>query len=410
MNPTFAMTEAADRSLSRIMENVFPTACGEPPAYLEHSDLRAMFHWLLDRLDQHAPELRSKTLSRPVNAKHFGTLFAPAAPDDDIVLWELLRRCQRDGLIRIHSERKRRDPNLPGWMGTRIIFELEHEPTLRKWFNRPLVTDEARRWQSAVEKWAHAFKRIDLLARPVFAELEKPPEEILSRLAAIPALVADHPLSTYQVSSRLFWGASKVLRGREAWLRELLGLPESALVERMLPVEVAFPCPAPAGILMLENLDSYFSAGNGNWPDCHDFIKVYTQGFRGAAARIRNPNCAQLHFSDQTLPDTARLAAFRIAWFQGGPFSCPVYFCGDMDWSGLSIFRALKPIFPGLKPWKTGYARMLQAAQEGCWHSLGMAGKIGQIPLDTCHDDWLDAHVLAFLKANHRFVDQEVIG
>jgi hypothetical protein len=96
--------------------------------------------------------------------------------------------------------------------------------------------------------------------------------EIVSRLAAIPALVAKHPLSTYQVSARLFWGNSKVLKGQEQWLRELLGLPDGALVERMLLVEIAFPSCPPTGILMLENLDSYFSACNGNWPHCHDFI------------------------------------------------------------------------------------------------------------------------------------------
>ena len=81
-----------------------------------------------------------------------------------------------------------------------------------------------------------------------------------------------------------------------------------------------------------------------------------------------------------------------------------------MDWTGLSIFRSLKPVFPGLKPWKTGYELMLRAAAQGCRHSPEMANKTGQIPLDTSDDDWLDTHVLAFLKANNRFVDQEIIG
>ena len=172
----------------------------------------------------------------------------------------------------------------------------------------------------ALETWAHAFERIDLLARPVFAELGKSADDILSRLAAIPELVAERPLSAYQVSARLFWGNSKVLKGKEQWLCDLLGLPEGAIVERMLPVEVSFPIGLPSGILMLENMDSYFSACNGNWPDCHDVIKIYTHGFRGAAARIRNQAFARLHFSDQALPNPRVLPPSGRNGFKVGHF------------------------------------------------------------------------------------------
>jgi hypothetical protein len=117
-----------------------------------------------------------------------------------------------------------------------------------------------------------------------------------------------------------------------------------------------------------------------------------------------------LHYADQALPEPTRLAAFRDEWFQGGLFSCPICFCGDLDWAGLSIFRSLKPIFPGLTPWKPGYEQMLRAAEQECWHPPEMADKTGQAPLDTSDDAWLDTHVLTFLKTHNRFVDQEVIG
>lgn len=392
------------------MDKTTPSESVEPPAYLEKPDIRRMFHWLLDRLDNLPPERRARRISRSVNSKHFQTLFEPAEPDDDFVLWELINRCQKEGLIRIKSERKRRDPNLPPWIDMRIEFHIESEPILRQWLNRPAMTPEVKQWLFALKKNEHAFDRPDLLARPVFTWLGKPADEIISRLAAIAELVKDRPLTTYQLSSRLFWGSSKVLKGKEQWLSELLGLPEGAIAQRMLPVEVTFSSGPPTGILMLENLDSYFSACNGNWPGCDHFIKIYTQGFRGAALRIRDPACARLHVSDQSLPGLARLAVFRNEWFRGGSFSYPVYFCGDMDWAGLSIFRALKPVFPGLKPWKTGYERMLRAVEQGCGHSPEMAGKTGQTPVDTSDDAWLDTHVLGYLKTNNRFVDQEVIG
>ena len=93
-----------------------------------------------------------------------------------------------------------------------------------------------------------------------------------------------------------------------------------------------------------------------------------------------------------------------------GAFAYPVYFCGDMDWAGLSIFRALKPVFSELKPWKPGYKLMLHAAKQGGGHTLKMAGKTGQTPIETTRNAWLDMHVLSFLKSKNIFVDQEVIG
>lgn len=160
------------------------------------------------------------------------------------------------------------------------------------------------------------------------------------------AQIASHapsaPSISDDLSALLFWGDSKVLKGREQWLCDLLGLPQGAIAQRILPVDVTFPSRSPVGVLMLENLDSYFSAWIGNWPACDNLIKIYTQGFRGTAARIRNPACARLHFSDQCRPVSPQLTTFRNDWFKGGAFAYPVYFCGDMDWAGLSIFRSLK--------------------------------------------------------------------
>lgn len=388
---------------------------GESPAYLNNTDIKAMFNWLLDHLDRQPLEQRVRPISSPVDKKtllFFRTLHDPTKFEDAEVLWQMLQRCEKDGLIRIRSDRKRRDPTKPPWSCKRIVFALdpEGEADLRRWLNRPKVSPEEKAWQRALFNNAQMFKRTDLLTYADFRTLGKPAEDIVSRLAAIAYAVAARPLTARQLSARLFWGNSKVLDGKEQKLCASLGLPQNAILERVLAVEISFPAKPPGGILMLENLDSYFCACNGNWPDCDDLIIVYTQGFRGAAARIRNPAFARLHISDRHLPESARYIAFRDEWYQGGGFSHPVHFCGDMDWAGLSIFRSLKSVFPDLKPWKSGYEQMLSAAEQGNWHSLEMAGKSGQIPLETCNDPWLDTHILAYLKANNRFVDQEVIG
>lgn len=396
------------------MDPARPPTTSDSPAYLNHADIKAMFHWFLDYLDRQPLAERARPISCPVDKKNclfFHTLRNPAQYEDADVLWEMLQRCRKDGLIDI-SGKKRRDPVSAPWSGKRIVFtrDDEHEANLRRWLDRPRQTPEQKAWQRALCDNAHAFKRTDLLTYADFKHLGQSADAIVSRLAAIPATVAGRPSSARRLSARLFWGNSKALDGKEQKLCDSLGLPRGAILERVLPVKIAFPAKPPAGILMLENLDSYFSACNGNWPDCDDLIIVYTQGFRGAAARIRDPAVARLHISDQHLPEPAHYAAFRDAWYRGDGFSYPVCFCGDMDWAGLSIFRSLKSVFPGLEPWKTGYERMLSAAEQGTWHTLETAGKSGQTPIETCNDPWLDRHVLAYLKANYRFVDQEVIG
>lgn len=392
------------------MDSIPSSDTTQPPAYLQNSDIRMIFHWFLDRLDHIPSAQRTNCISRVVSPKNFRRLFEPDEPDDDEVFWKLILRCQADGLIRISSDKKRRDPGQPPWSGKRIIFRQKSEAPLRQWLNRPIITPDEVKWRRALKAKADAFLRPDLIERPVFTGTGKSPEQIISRLAAIPELVKDRPLTARHLSALLFWGDSKVLKGREQWLCDLLELPLGAIAERILPVDVTFPSRSPAGVLMLENLDSYFSACIGNWPDCDNLIKIYTQGFRGTAARIRNPACARLHFSDQCRPASSLLTAFRNDWFKGGTFSYPVYFCGDMDWAGLSIFRALKPVFSDLEPWKPGYNRMLQTAQQGGGHPPEMAGKTGQTPIETTHNTWLDMHILSFLKSKNLFVDQEVIG
>jgi hypothetical protein len=53
---------------------------------------------------------------------------------------------------------------------------------------------------------------------------------------------------------------------------------------------------------------------------------------------------------------------------------------------------------------------MLHAAKQGDGHTLKMAGKTGQTPIETTRNAWLDTYVLSFLKSKNIFVDQEVIG
>jgi hypothetical protein len=92
------------------MDSIFSSDTKQPPAYLQNSDIRLMFHWFLDRLDNIPAAQRTNRISRVISPKNFRRLFVPDEPDDDEVLWKLILRCQTDGLIRISSDKKRRDP------------------------------------------------------------------------------------------------------------------------------------------------------------------------------------------------------------------------------------------------------------------------------------------------------------
>jgi len=91
-------------------------------------------------------------------------------------------------------------------------------------------------------------------------------------------------------------------------------------------------------------------------------------------------------------------------------FPYPIYFLGDLDWSGLSIFRSIKTVFPELRPWKKGYKIMINARENGQCHSPKMAGKEGQKKIETTNDEWLDQNVVKLFNNAALFVDQEVIG
>lgn len=390
------------------------------PEYLDQPAVKALFIRFLDRLRIQSASERTNRMTESIGERYFKDLYNPTKTGDGELLWGLLEKCEQDNFIKLEATSRKRDPYKPEWYNKyRIVFNVDYEGAFRVWLNRPLISKEEREWQDAVNQHEQCFSRSDLLihSRSCFEILKKPAEEVISRLTSIPDELSKKPMTAYQLSAKIFWGCSKIFEskkfgsdGCEKWIKDLFDLPEGMVLERPILIEVHFPSTVPEGIMIVENMDSYFSACNGKWPGCENFILVYAQGYKLSSQRIRRADYSRFHLSATGRIQPQQFDQFRSAWFDKSPFSYPVYFIGDLDWEGLKIFYSLKSIFPDLKPWKKGYEKLIEARENGQCHSPGMANKKGQKQIDSTSDDWLDEHILKPMKKRSLFVDQEVIG
>lgn len=233
------------------------------------------------------------------------------------------------------------------------------------------------------------------------------PEEVLTQLVRVPELLRRRPMTLYQLSALMFQGNSKALGDREDWLRFAFGLDEEALIRRPVLIEAYMP-ENVTGVLLIENLDSYLDAINRGWPGTERFVLIYTSGFRGTAARIRDPRHARLHWSDLGHVDE-RCRRFAGDWCQTGPFDLPVRFCGDLDWAGFDIYSSLSRVIPGLLPWEPGYNAMLLAQGMKMGHTPEQAGK-GDQRFPGLNPSPFLQRIIEEMQPDPRFVDQEVIG
>jgi len=85
----------------------------------------------------------------------------------------------------------------------------------------------------------------------------------------------------------------------------------------------------------------------------------------------------------------------------------PVYFWGDLDFSGMDILAKLKKVFPTIEPWYNGYVPMLNALQAGDGHSPEEAKKEKQTDPVTTGCEYADLVLLPALRKYNRFLDQE---
>lgn len=84
-----------------------------------------------------------------------------------------------------------------------------------------------------------------------------------------------------------------------------------------------------------------------------------------------------------------------------------LYFWGDLDFSGLSILKSLRELFPELTAWKSGYSPMLDVIEQG--HLPKYSKKQNQKVLRSTGCQYADEVLVPAILKYGKFVDQEMV-
>ncbi len=374
------------------------------PLWLDHPGVRQLLGVLVDRLDRAQASGTEAQRRFRLNARNWPALFKAELEADKELLWGYLLQMRDWGWVEVSTERL-----MPG------MAPYEAAPSVRIADAAALrvATGRSERPKSRIELWREAIEATfpadvhTLFARQPIEVPGHAPSEVAERLAGIVSL-ADSPLLLREVSSRLFWGDSKVLDGRQTLVARILGLDECPFPEAPVQLQVFLPAAGEAarGVLFIENQVTFELATRSSEPRFAHLALAFASGFRGSAQRLRTPGGVSLYFGEHGSLQPAAVAAFK-GWLFGTGTANPAWFWGDLDYAGMRILAALARSFPGMTAWRPGYEPLAQALAAGGGHLPEMAGKAAQKPIDGTGCAWADAELIPLLARTGRFIDQE---
>ncbi len=365
----------------------------------DESEIAALLHAFIGKLDRKSAERWKVVPELKLTALLCPKLFRQDEAADRS--WALLKQLDPMGCLLIITKPKRA-PFDPEYKDARLLFNLDFEETLREWLQRPHKPSLQREWQEAVVQCRHHFPGDVMLlqTRPIVVS-GRSEVEILEGFMAISQYQSQR-LTLTQLSARCFWGQSKFLDGKEALLTALY--PDIQLTPRPIIINVYLP-ERIDGVLMIENQDSYCSAINGRPTAAGNLALVYCAGFRGSAQRIRSREGVSFHYQGEC----SCQSEFEEWWFGEVLNSSPIYFWGDLDYSGMAILKALQQRFDLIEAWQSGYEPMLQQLHEGNGHTALQSNKEEQVDPQITGCDYADHTLLPALRAVDLFVDQETV-
>ena len=138
-----------------------------------------------------------------------------------------------------------------------------------------------------------------------------------------------------------------------------------------------------------------------------DLAVVYVSGFLISARRIRQEAGVSLHYFSKSNRDEVQ--SFEHWWFENDTQPRDLYFWGDLDFSGMSILKALRQRFGEVKAWRAGYEPMVKQVEAGCGHEARSAGKEEQLDPGQTGCVYADEVLLPALRNTGMFVDQESV-
>ena len=373
-----------------------------------------LLSWFIRQLDPKKIEKRQRPLMRKLTVKTLPELFDFNAPDEIDFLWEAILQLA-NAPYEIWSDKNDRDLDQCNYNDDiSLVFNFSAEVLVRNWLALPRITPQQQAWSNELTNWSNQG-----LDRKLLHQLGCPgiytPYQILQALENIQQRLTRNTLgniSWRHLSAQFFQGDSKYLDlvSRQQWLLNIFPDLRNLIVPRSLLLNVHL-VKNPCGVLIVENQDTFCllrSQGN-QIPTTRNLHLVYGQGFMAGALRGRDTSV--LKFS--TTGDIAEKAGFEKFWFgcdDSDTHATPVYFWGDLDFSGMAILKALRQCFSSLTAWQPGYAPMVAAVTHGIGHPPAFARKEGQLNPGTTGCIYTDTVISTALTIQGLFLDQEWVS
>jgi Uncharacterized protein conserved in bacteria C-term(DUF2220) len=380
-----------------------PTAIMAPQAALNEPLVRRVLMRVLDRLDVQPQAERTHSIRINLDMQTAPEIHAADSLSARAVAWAAIDGTVAAGWAMIdyrkhrrHGAREEREPYLDFQWPDAI------EDLMREKLNRPRkATAYASQWRILLAQQdlpISASSLAKILSTPIEINTRSI-DEVLCRFVSIRDLVGE-PLLLREVSSRVFWGLSKILDGRADAVAALLDSDECPFAEQPIVLNVHVPI-EPRAFLFIENHVAFERLRIGG--NLGDTALIFSSGFRGAAARLRRPNGCNAYYSRAS--SAPAIAEFERMLFSPAYF--PVCFWGDLDYSGMAILASLRSTFPSAVAWKPGYELMLSRLKAGDGHSPAESGKERQRVIEATGCIYADEELLPALQATGKFLDQE---
>lgn len=323
------------------------------------------------------------------------------------------------GWLRLRLAKAR---DFAGWLDRNPQLELLDFKALALWagfqrradqWNQQLLASLIDRWSPATGTEKQALMDY-LLRSPLSALAEMSTADALRSLSSLQALCASGTtMPLREASALVFQGRSKVLDKRDELLR-LLGASTRQFHEA--PIQLLVDIPAVFDeALFVENLVTFEQLADQRRPAWSRTLLVYAAGFKGSAKRLRTRQTCRLYVR----PSHGEVVAFEPSIGQGldavsawlfGQALLPVYFFGDLDFSGMQILASLREVFPGAVAWRPGYQNLAERLAAGGGHLPETAAKERQVDPTETGCGYADGVLLPLLRRVMRFVDQEAFG
>ncbi len=377
------------------------------PHSLTSPGIQAVLNKLVDRLDSAEARGSASAQTVALNGSTWPALYHAPMESDKEHLWEQFLKLVEAGWFQVTPPAAARSTAGYDKQPRVKVLDIEAVRRATRRLERPKTAVE--RWREAIDAHLIASAEVKNAAGDYCIDMpDRDMAEIVVRLNTLKSL-AGTPLLLREVSSRLFWGMSKVLDNRTGLVAALLGTEECPFPESPIQLQVYLPLGGFNGVLFIENQMSFEQATRSTNPAFTKLALVYASGFKGSAARLRNPETVSLYFSHKGELGGDR-ADYFSSWLFAKNIAIPVWFWGDLDWSGMRILSTMRSNFPEMQAWQPGYAPMLESLLEGHGHSPEAADKRGQRPVASVGCPYADDPLLVALKANGKYVDQEQIS